>query len=64
MRLVSNKTVSYTDFFTSQFTECSTQKKLDAVRENCDQLECFGLLIRLEEVNIAYWQYAELQQTA
>jgi hypothetical protein len=48
----------------SQFTGRNTQKKLDAVRENCDRLEWFGLLIRREEAGIAYWQYAELQQTA
>ena len=48
----------------SQFTGKNTQKKLDAVRENCDRLEWFGLLIRREEAGIAYWQYAELQQTA
>jgi very-short-patch-repair endonuclease len=48
----------------SQFTGRNTQKKLDAVIENCDRLEWFGLLIRREEAGIAYWQYAELQQTA
>jgi very-short-patch-repair endonuclease len=48
----------------SQFTGRNTQKKLDAVRENCDRLEWFGLLIQREEAGIAYWQYAELQQTA
>ena len=48
----------------SQFTGRNTQKKLDAVRENCDRLEWFGLLIRREEAGVSYWQYAELQQTA
>ncbi len=48
----------------SQFTGRNTQKKLDAVRENCDRLEWFGLLIRREEGGVVYWQYAELQQTA
>jgi hypothetical protein len=48
----------------SQFTGRNTQKKLDAVKENCDRLEWFGLLIRREEASVAYWQYAELQQTA
>jgi hypothetical protein len=48
----------------SQFTGRNTQKKLDAIRENCDRLEWFGLLIRREEADIIYWQYAELQQTA
>ena len=48
----------------SQFTGRNTQKKLDAVRENCDRLEWFGVLIRREEAGVAHWQYAELQQTA
>jgi hypothetical protein len=48
----------------SQLTGRNTQKKLDAVQENCDRLEWFGLLIRREEAGITYWQYAELQQTA
>jgi hypothetical protein len=48
----------------SQFTGRNTQKKLDAVMENCDQLEWFGLLIRREEAGVSYWQHAELQQTA
>jgi hypothetical protein len=47
----------------SQFTGRNTQKKLDAVMENGDRLEWFGLLIRREEAGISYWQYAELQQT-
>jgi very-short-patch-repair endonuclease len=48
----------------SQFTGRNTQKKLDAVTENCDRLEWFGLLIQREEAGVSYWQYAELQQTA
>ena len=47
-----------------QFTGRPTQKKLDAVIENCDRLEWFGVLIRREEAGVAHWQYAELQQTA
>ncbi len=47
----------------SQFTGRNTQKKRHAVKENCDRLEWFGLLIRREDVGISYWQYAELQQT-
>jgi hypothetical protein len=39
-------------------------EKLDAVTENCDRLEWFGLLIRREEASVFYWQYAELQQSA
>jgi hypothetical protein len=45
----------------SQFTGRNTQKKLDAVIENCDRLEWFGLLIRREEAGVSHWQYAELQ---
>jgi hypothetical protein len=47
-----------------QFTGKNTQKKLDAIEENLDRLEWFGLLIHREEAGITYWQYAELQQTA
>jgi hypothetical protein len=47
-----------------QFTGNNTQKKLDAIGENLDRLEWFGLLIHREEAGITYWQYAELQQTA
>jgi hypothetical protein len=48
----------------NQFTGRNTQKKLDAIGENLDRLEWFGLLIHREEAGITYWQYAELQQTA
>jgi hypothetical protein len=48
----------------SQFTGRRTQKKLGTVKENCDRLEWFGLLIRREEAGVSYWQYAELQQSA
>ncbi len=48
----------------SQFTGRNTQKKLDAIIENCDRLEWFGVLISREEEGITYWHYAELQQTA
>jgi hypothetical protein len=47
-----------------QFTGNNTQKKLDAIGENLDRLEWFGLLIHREEAGITYWQYADLQQTA
>jgi hypothetical protein len=47
-----------------QFTGNNTSKKLDAISENLDRLEWFGLLIHREEAGITYWQYAELQQTA
>jgi hypothetical protein len=47
-----------------QFTGNNTQKKLDAIGENLDRLEWFGLLIHRQEADITYWQYAELQQTA
>jgi hypothetical protein len=48
----------------SQFTGRNTQKKLDAIIENLERLEWFGLLIRREESGISYWQYTEVQQTA
>jgi hypothetical protein len=48
----------------NQFTGKNTQKKLNAIGENLDRLEWFGLLIHREEAGITYWQYAELQQTA
>jgi hypothetical protein len=48
----------------NQFTGKNTQKKLDAIGENLDRLQWFGLLIHRDEAGITYWQYAELQQTA
>ena len=56
----------------NQFTGKNTQKKLDAISENLDRLEWFGVVIdstestlrEREETGITYWQYAELQQTA
>ncbi len=48
----------------NQFTGKNTQKKLDAIAENLDRLEWFGLLIHREDTGIIYWQYTELQQTA
>jgi hypothetical protein len=48
----------------NQFTGKNTQKKLDAIGENLDRLEWFGLLIHRQEADITYWQYADLQQTA
>jgi hypothetical protein len=48
----------------NQFTGKNTQKKLDAIGENLDRLEWFGLLVKRDDESIVYWQYAELQQTA
>ncbi len=48
----------------NQFTGKNTQKKLDAIGENLDRLEWFGLLVKREDAGTIYWQYAELQQTA
>jgi hypothetical protein len=48
----------------NQFTGKNTQKKLDAIGENLDRLQWFGVVIDREEAGIIYWQYAELQQTA
>jgi hypothetical protein len=48
----------------NHFTGKNTQKKLDAIGENLDRLEWFGLLVKRDESGITYWQYAELQATA
>ena len=48
----------------NQFTGKNTQKTLEAIGENLDRLEWFGLLVKREDESIVYWQYAELQQTA
>ncbi|WP_373540744.1 class I SAM-dependent DNA methyltransferase [Chamaesiphon sp.] len=48
----------------NQFTGKNTQKKLDAIGENLDRLEWFGVVIDREDTGITYWQYAEIQQTA
>jgi hypothetical protein len=48
----------------NQFTGKNTQKKLDAIAENLDRLQWFGVVIDREDAGIIYWQYAELQQTA
>jgi hypothetical protein len=48
----------------NQFTRKNTQKKLEAIGENLDRLEWFGLLVKRDESGITYWQYAELQATA
>jgi hypothetical protein len=42
----------------------NTQKKLEAIAENLDQLQWFGVVVDREDAGIMYWQYAELQQTA
>jgi hypothetical protein len=48
----------------NQFTGKNTQKKLDAIGENLDRLQWFGVVIDRDDTGITYWQYAELQQTA
>ncbi|WP_310424806.1 hypothetical protein [Chamaesiphon sp. VAR_48_metabat_135_sub] len=48
----------------NQFTGKNTQKKLEAIGENLDRLQWFGVVIDREDAGIMYWQYAELQQTA
>jgi hypothetical protein len=48
----------------NQFTGKNTQKKLDAIAENLDRLQWFGVVVDREDAGIMYWQYAELQQTA
>jgi hypothetical protein len=48
----------------NQFTGKNTQKKLDAIAENLDRLQWFGVVIDREDAGTMYWQYTELQQTA
>ena len=48
----------------NQFTGKNTKKKLEAIGENLDRLQWFGVVIDREDAGIMYWQYAELQQTA
>jgi hypothetical protein len=48
----------------NQFTGKNTQKKLDAIGENLDRLQWFGVAIDREDAGMMYWQYAEPQQTA
>lgn len=48
----------------AQFKGRTTQKKLDAITENLERLEWFGLVISETKDGIVYWQYTELQQVS
>ncbi len=48
----------------AQFTGKNTQKKLDAITENLERLEWFGLVIAENHEGIAHWHYAESSQVA
>ncbi|MBE9041739.1 hypothetical protein IQ235_13215, partial [Oscillatoriales cyanobacterium LEGE 11467] len=42
----------------AQFKGRNTQKKLDAIAQNLDRLEWFGVVIPRKEGAIVYWQQA------
>jgi hypothetical protein len=46
----------------AQFTGRNTQKKLDAITENLERLEWFGMIISHTKNGITSWQYTELPQ--
>jgi hypothetical protein len=48
----------------AQFKGRTTQKKLDAITENLERLEWFGLVISHTKNGITSWQYTELQQVS
>ncbi|MGB7247769.1 MAG: hypothetical protein WBC73_02435, partial [Phormidesmis sp.] len=48
----------------AQFKGNITKKKLDAITENCDRLEWFGLIIAETKGDRPYWHYAEATPTA
>ena len=48
----------------AQFKGNITKKKLDAISENCDHLEWFGLLVCDPKSGIPHWHYAESVQAA
>ncbi|PZO20728.1 MAG: hypothetical protein DCF25_05995, partial [Leptolyngbya foveolarum] len=47
-----------------QFKGNVTKKKLDAIAENCDRLEWFGLIMSETKGDTSYWHYAEATQVA
>jgi hypothetical protein len=47
-----------------QFTGKNTKKKLDAVAENLERLEWFGLAIAHQDGGITYWHFVESTKTA
>jgi hypothetical protein len=44
----------------SNFTGRNTAKKPEAVSENIDRLEWFGILIHHKKSGITYWQHVEV----
>jgi hypothetical protein len=48
----------------AQFTGRATQNKLDAITENLERLEWFGIVIPDQRDGITYWHYAESSKVA
>ncbi len=48
----------------AQFKGNITQKKLEAINENLERLEWFGLIVCESKGDISYWRYAEAAQAA
>ncbi|MGC9526557.1 MAG: DNA methyltransferase [Limnospira sp.] len=48
----------------AQFKGRNTSKKLDAITENLERLEWFGLVIHDKKDGITYWQFAESTEVA
>jgi len=48
----------------AQFTGKDTKKKLDAITENLERLEWFGVVISETRDGVLHWHYAESAITA
>ena len=48
----------------AQFKGNITKKKLEAIVDNCDRLEWFGLIVSETKGDIAYWHYVEATRAA
>ncbi len=48
----------------AQFKGNITQKKLEAINENLERLEWFGLIVCEQKSDIPYWRYVESTQVA
>ncbi|MEL6776055.1 MAG: hypothetical protein AAFO06_02280 [Cyanobacteria bacterium J06597_16] len=48
----------------AQFKSNITKKKLDAITENLERLEWFGLVLSQAKDGITHWHYAETAQAA
>jgi hypothetical protein len=48
----------------TQFKGRTTQKKLDAITENLDRLEWFGLVIPEQRYGLTYWHFADTTKAA